>query len=86
MLQQFQIGCSLYKIIINIVYMTSCIKFVHGFFFIIDLQCLQAVVESQTKTLHPKCHEMLVQRMEMFKNAKALVRNLFVFLYSYCNI
>lgn len=42
--------------------------------FITDLQCLQAVVESQTKTLHPKCHDMLVQRMEMFKNAKAVVR------------
>lgn len=42
-----------------------------------DLQCLQAVVESKTKTLHAKCYEMLMQRMEMFKNAKALVREIF---------
>lgn len=43
-------------------------------FFFTDLQCLQAVVQSKTKTLSAKCHDMLLQRMEMFKNAKALVR------------
>jgi len=44
------------------------------FIFLTDLQCLQAVVQSKTKTLSAKCHDMLLQRMEMFKNAKALVR------------
>ncbi|KAE9535287.1 hypothetical protein AGLY_008020 [Aphis glycines] len=37
------------------------------------LQCLQSVVQSKTKTLSAKCHDMLLQRMEMFKNAKALI-------------
>lgn len=48
------------------------------FKFKIDLQCLQAVVESKTKTLHANCHDMLLQRMNMFKNVKALVSTFFL--------
>lgn len=57
--------------------LTIIINNYNGFYFKIDIQCLQAVVQSKTKTLHAKCHEMLLQRMNMFKNAKALVSKYF---------